>query len=624
MLSALLAASALFPQGPGTSLAPVVINEFNYDDNGTDNFEFVELFNRTGAPVDISGWSLVNRDPGSPAYGGTGTDPTHVVPAGTVLAPGAFYLFANTAILPGGPVPGVSQVLPANALENGPAESIELLDAAGVIVDSIAYELGGNGAFGTAPYGPHPLEGDGFFGDLVVGDGIAASSTSIGRVIDGYDNNDNGRDFMAGLQPTPGASNVQASVVPFRDNFDAGVLGAQIGGWTAGFVGPSYVDPTQISANNLTVKPPSPQGGLAMVTWDPSGGGNSVSLVTAPLTDVVVESWVFLEPIMTPVNPAPYSPAVPAVVLDTYNVADGEWWAMGVRGSAAANGNPPDAGGYWAAIQQGVGTRYHFVNGIAWCHFRTPTFSRLYLIDFNNGSAPGDGPGNQDFTILAGPIDIVQGVNDGWQRLRLHVQGDQVAGNFGGTYGCDDGQAFTATTATTGPGTVFVAYREALLYNANGLAGCHPPVFDDFDVHVPTTTISFLGAGSPTSVSTPTIGTRGFPIPGTSTFAFTGRNLVPAGNPGRAFCGLVLGFQTVPTGFPISGTPATVLGYVLPVVTVAGFSDAAGSVAFPFPMVCNPNFLGTQLGSQLIDFDLSLPNALPIGTSNAMVVTIGN
>lgn len=620
----LLLAVALLPQGPGTSTAPVVINEFSYDDSGVDDFEFVELYNRSGAPVDISGWRLVNRDPGSPAYGGSGVDPSHVVPAGTVLAPGAFYLFANAAMLPGGPVPGVSQLLPQDGLENGPAESIELLDALNNIVDSVAYELGGVGVFGSAPYGPHPLEGDGFFGDLVVGNGIGQPSVSIARHLDGYDNDDNGKDFSVCAQPTPGASNVLPSVLPFFDTFETGVAGALIGGWTRGFVGPIYVDPTQVSANNLVAKPPSPQGGLAMVTWDPSGGGNAVALETAPIADVVVETYVFVEPIMAPFNPALYTPSVPPVLLDHYNYADGEFWALGVRGSCAANANPPDAGGYWAAIQPGVGTRYHFLAGIAWCHFRTPTFSRLYLIDFNNGSAPGDGPGNQDFTILAGPIDIIAGVNDGWQRLRLHVQGDKVAGNFGGTFGFDDGVAFTATTSTTGPGAVYIAYREAVLYNSNGLAGCHPPVFDQFDVHGPATAVTFLGTGSPTSVSTPQIETRGFPIPGTSTFAFLGKSMVPATNPGYAFCGLVLGFQTVPPGFAIPGAPATALGYIVPVASVAGFADAAGNVTFPFPMPVNANFLGTQLGSQLVDFDLSLPAGLPIGVSRGMVVTVGN
>ena len=42
----------------GTALAQprVVINEFAYDDTGTDNLEFIELYNADTVPVDISGW----------------------------------------------------------------------------------------------------------------------------------------------------------------------------------------------------------------------------------------------------------------------------------------------------------------------------------------------------------------------------------------------------------------------------------------------------------------------------------------------------------------------------------------------------------------------------------------
>jgi hypothetical protein len=38
--------------------AAIIINEFSYDDGGTDDKEFVELYNNGGAAVDISGWTL--------------------------------------------------------------------------------------------------------------------------------------------------------------------------------------------------------------------------------------------------------------------------------------------------------------------------------------------------------------------------------------------------------------------------------------------------------------------------------------------------------------------------------------------------------------------------------------
>ena len=266
-----------------------------------------------------------------------------------------------------------------------------------------------------------------------------------------------------------------------------GKVWAVVPNWNGGWVNAFYVDPTIADSQNPHVKPPSPNGGLAISTWDNSGGGNTVAMVTEPVADVLVEAYVHIEGPMTPFNPTPYSPSVPTSIPDTYNVADGEWWAMGVRGTASANGNPPDVGGYFASVAPGIGTRYHFVTGICWAHFRTPTFSQLWLLDMGNGAQPGN-PNN--YTVLAGPIDIP---TSGWHRVRILAQGNEVMANFGGTVGCNDGQVFFGTTTTTNSGGVYLAYREAILYNQNGSAGWHPPVYDDLRVQVPVQTKTFLG-----------------------------------------------------------------------------------------------------------------------------------
>ena len=89
----LLNTMALLPQGgQGTSTAPVVINEFSYDDSGSDDFEYIELYNRTGAAIDISGWSLVGDD-------ANGVNFTEVLPAGTILA-NCDYLVIGDANVP--------------------------------------------------------------------------------------------------------------------------------------------------------------------------------------------------------------------------------------------------------------------------------------------------------------------------------------------------------------------------------------------------------------------------------------------------------------------------------------------------------------------------------------------
>src|SRR5688572_30538268 len=71
--------------------ADVLINEFQYDDTSTDDREFVELFNSGTVAVDIGNWSLRGNDP-------TGPNTATTIPAGTMLAPGAFWVIGQTGV----------------------------------------------------------------------------------------------------------------------------------------------------------------------------------------------------------------------------------------------------------------------------------------------------------------------------------------------------------------------------------------------------------------------------------------------------------------------------------------------------------------------------------------------
>lgn len=87
--AALLSASAAFAQ----VASGVVISQFAVRGPAGGNDEFVELFNATSAPIAIGGWTLqgcANGTPGAASIRAT-------VPAGTTLAAGQYYLFANTA-----------------------------------------------------------------------------------------------------------------------------------------------------------------------------------------------------------------------------------------------------------------------------------------------------------------------------------------------------------------------------------------------------------------------------------------------------------------------------------------------------------------------------------------------
>jgi len=79
----------------GSGYSQVVINEFNYEDSSTDNLEFVELYNKGVAPVDISGYSVV--------AGNSATVVTLAIPGAsgsntTVLAAQGYYTIGHRAI----------------------------------------------------------------------------------------------------------------------------------------------------------------------------------------------------------------------------------------------------------------------------------------------------------------------------------------------------------------------------------------------------------------------------------------------------------------------------------------------------------------------------------------------
>jgi uncharacterized protein len=70
----------------------VVISEFRFRGPTGGNDEFVELFNTSGLPVNVSGWKLQ----GCASASGLASDRA-TVPAGTTLAAGQHYLFTNSS-----------------------------------------------------------------------------------------------------------------------------------------------------------------------------------------------------------------------------------------------------------------------------------------------------------------------------------------------------------------------------------------------------------------------------------------------------------------------------------------------------------------------------------------------
>ena len=167
--------------------AQLVINEVDYDQASTDTAEFVEIKNVSGAPVDLTGYTLelVNGSGGNAVIYDT------IALSAVSLAAGDFFVVcANAATvancdLDDGPN--------TNFIQNGGPDAVGLRNAAAALVDAVSYE-----GDTLAPY----TEGSGT--GLI--DNPGTDDFGLSRSPDGTDTNQNNVDFDF-CQITPGTAN---------------------------------------------------------------------------------------------------------------------------------------------------------------------------------------------------------------------------------------------------------------------------------------------------------------------------------------------------------------------------------------------------------------------------------
>jgi len=123
-----LASAALLAGTPPAADPAVFINEFHYDNTGTDAGEFVEVAGPAG--TDLSGWSIVLYN------GANGQTYDTDALSGTIPDQGGG--FGTVAIS-----------YPSNGIQNGSPDAIALVDASNAVVQFLSYE----GSF-TAVNGP--------------------------------------------------------------------------------------------------------------------------------------------------------------------------------------------------------------------------------------------------------------------------------------------------------------------------------------------------------------------------------------------------------------------------------------------------------------------------------------
>jgi Lamin Tail Domain len=165
---------------PAPPSARIRVNEFSTGVEGALTDEFVEIFSPDTEPADISGYKLVYR-----SAAGTSDLVLATIPAGTVLAPGAFLVFGGS-----GYSGTANQTFFGSLASSGGAVGIR--DATGLLLDSVGWGTATNAFVEGAP---------------AVAPAVApAPGKSDARRPDGADTNDNASDFTEG-DPSPGGAN---------------------------------------------------------------------------------------------------------------------------------------------------------------------------------------------------------------------------------------------------------------------------------------------------------------------------------------------------------------------------------------------------------------------------------
>ena len=167
--------------GPGSTIR---VNEVMTGLTGAAANEFVELVNAGTEPADVGGYRVVYR-----SAAGTSDTLLAAVPAGTIIAPGGHYLLGGGSYA--GPVaPDQSFGIGLAATAGG----VGVRNPDGALLDSVGW--GTTVANGFVEGNPAPAPPT-----------TASPGSSIGRMPDGADSNDNAADFDVSATPTPRGTN---------------------------------------------------------------------------------------------------------------------------------------------------------------------------------------------------------------------------------------------------------------------------------------------------------------------------------------------------------------------------------------------------------------------------------
>ncbi|MSP61750.1 MAG: hypothetical protein EXR72_15730 [Myxococcales bacterium] len=174
----------------------LVLNEVDYDQPGTDSEEFIEIYNPTGGPVDLTNLAVVLVN------GSNSTEYARIALVGKLEADAYLVIAA-----PGVMVDVNATEIPfgnGDALQNGSPDGLALINTmTGEVVDALSYEGSITNAVIKGLLGPR---------NLVEGMATPASDTGVGSLIrhpNGKDTDQAATDWLLTAKPTPGAANIK-------------------------------------------------------------------------------------------------------------------------------------------------------------------------------------------------------------------------------------------------------------------------------------------------------------------------------------------------------------------------------------------------------------------------------
>jgi imidazolonepropionase-like amidohydrolase len=185
------------------TMGHIVINEIDYDQPGTDTDEFIELYNPTGAAIDLSKLAVVLINGGVKP----GKEYARIPLSGT-LQPDSYLVIASSTVSVDLNATLVPFGVASNNIQNGNPDGVCILDtSSGQIVDALSY----GGAITAAS-----LNGVTNAVSLVEGTVLATTVVDSNSVVRALIRNPNGQDadnanadWTMTATPTPGAPNIK-------------------------------------------------------------------------------------------------------------------------------------------------------------------------------------------------------------------------------------------------------------------------------------------------------------------------------------------------------------------------------------------------------------------------------